>query len=361
MNLAMTFNLKRSAREAEAEFDTQETIDALAATLRALGHRVVPVDVSCSVVEMVHRLRRAAPDVVFNLAEGRRGAFREAFFPALFDELGLSHTGSSASVLALCLDKALANRVVAAAGVRVPHGRFVGTHAVLPELDALTLPVIVKPNFEGSSKGITQASVVEDRRDLHAVVVDLLARYPDGVLVEELASGMDVAVAWVEGLGVLAPIGYAYEPSGRHRILDRELKEGPSDRLRLEIPPSLGPPAQAAVVDAAARTFAALGVTGYGRADFRVTDHGEVCFLEMNPLPSLAPGDDELYAAAAFMGRTREDLLAAIVSAVSRPRARPSRTPSAPPGARAPHARSTRGGPDRPRASGARPRPGAGW
>ncbi len=46
MNLAMTFNLKRSAREEEAEFDTQETIDALAAVLRGLGHRVVPVDVS---------------------------------------------------------------------------------------------------------------------------------------------------------------------------------------------------------------------------------------------------------------------------------------------------------------------------
>ena len=361
MKLTLTFNLKRSAREEEAEFDTQETIDALAAILRALGHRVVPIDVSCSVVETVHRLRRAAPDVVFNLAEGRRGAFREAFFPALFDELGLAYTGSSASVLALCLDKALAKRVVHAAGVRVPEGRFVSTLAGLAELEALALPVIVKPNFEGSSKGITQASVVEERADLLSVVSDLLARYPDGVLVEELVAGMDVAVAWVDGLGVLTPIGYAYEPSGRHRILDRALKEGPADRVRLEIPPSLATAAQAAVVTAATRTFAALGVTGYGRADFRVTDRGEACFLEMNPLPSLAPGDEELYGAAAALGRTPGDLLGAIVSAVSRPPARPCRTPSAPPGARAPRARSTRGGPDRPRASGARTPPGAGW
>ncbi|HSO38624.1 MAG TPA: hypothetical protein VLT33_39110 [Labilithrix sp.] len=315
MNIALTFNLKRSACEAEAEFDTQDTIDALATILRSLGHDVVPVDVSCSVVETVHRLRRAAPDIVFNLAEGRRGAFREAFFPALFEELGLRYTGSSASVLAVCLDKALAKRVVRAAGVRVPKGRFV---RALAELDAMALPVIVKPNFEGSSKGITQASVVEDRRGLRGVVADVLGRYPEGVLVEELVAGVDVSVAWVDGLGVLAPIGYAYEPTGRHHILDLALKQGPPERVRVEIPPALGARARAAVVTAALRTFAALGVTGYGRADFRVSEGGEVCFLEMNPLPSLAPSDEELYAAAAFMGKTPEDLLGSIVTAVRR-------------------------------------------
>jgi D-alanine-D-alanine ligase len=313
MNLALTYNLKRSSREEEAEFDSAETIAALADILRALGHEVVPVDVSCSVVETVRRLRRAAPDLVFNLAEGRRGAFREGFFPALFDELGLRYTGSGPSVLALCLDKALANRVVRAAGVRVPEGWFVRDATQLP---AVSFPAIVKPNFEGSSKGITQASVVTDACGLHAAVADALARYPEGVLVEELVDGMDVSVAWVDGLGVLAPIGYVYEPTGRHAILDLALKQGPAEGVQVAIPPALDASVREELVVVASRAFAALGVSGYGRADFRVSARGEVCFLEMNPLPSLAPDDEELYAAAAFMGKSPADLLGSIVAAV---------------------------------------------
>src|SRR5258707_1360931 len=83
--------------------------------LASLGHVVTPVDVSCSIEALIRRLRRIAPDLVFNLAEGQRGRFREAFYPALFEQLGLPHTGSHASVLAVCLDKALAKRIVSAA------------------------------------------------------------------------------------------------------------------------------------------------------------------------------------------------------------------------------------------------------
>jgi D-alanine-D-alanine ligase-like ATP-grasp enzyme len=63
--------------------------------------------------------------------------------------------------------------------------------------------------------------------------------------------------------------------------------------------------------------FDALGVAGYGRADFRVTEDGHVFFLEMNPLPTLDPDDRELYAAAATRGTSPRDLLAAIVAAAT--------------------------------------------
>jgi D-alanine-D-alanine ligase-like ATP-grasp enzyme len=62
---------------------------------------------------------------------------------------------------------------------------------------------------------------------------------------------------------------------------------------------------------AAVRAFEALGIRGYGRADFRITPSGEVVFIELNPLPSLADG--ELFAAAAAMGAAPEALLACIV------------------------------------------------
>jgi D-alanine-D-alanine ligase-like ATP-grasp enzyme len=85
----------------------------------------------------------------------------------------------------------------------------------------------------------------------------------------------------------------------------------------VEIPARLPPAARANLARAAGATFEALGVTGYGRADFRVTPDGEAVFLEMNPLPSLtlATGHDELYAAAARLGKSPRDLLGHILSA----------------------------------------------
>ena len=250
MRLALTFNRKRGAREAEAEFDTLETITALAKLLASVGHHVTPVEVSGSIEVLVRTLRRISPDLVFNIAEGERGRFREAFYPALFEQLGLPHTGSDASVLAICLDKALAKQIVAAAGVAVPRGQLVRDCAAVGEA-SLAYPLIVKPNYEGSSKGITQASVVTDPRALHETVDRLLVRYPSGVLVEELIDGNDVSVAFVAGLGVLAPVRYLYEPSGPHRILDFELKHAPVNRVQLEVPARLGPDTMARLTTAA--------------------------------------------------------------------------------------------------------------
>src|SRR5688500_10486522 len=114
MRIALTYNEKRTACEAEAEFDSPETIHAIARMLASLGHVVTPVEVSGPVEDVVATLRRIAPDLVFNMAEGHHGTFREAFYPALFEHLGLAHTGSPASVLALCLDKWMAKKIVAA-------------------------------------------------------------------------------------------------------------------------------------------------------------------------------------------------------------------------------------------------------
>lgn len=310
MKIAITYNEKRSDAEHDAEFDSRDAIAAIAGLVAGLGHRVVALDVTGSIPRLAQALRRHAPDLVFNFAEGERGAFREAFYPALFEQLGLAHTGSSASALAVCLDKALAKRVVAAARVRVPRGRLVRT--ALEDLGELVPPLIVKPNLEGSSKGITPASIVTERVRLGEVVRAALVRYPAGVLVEELVPGADVAVGWVAGLGRLPPIAYRYADGA---IYDFALKHAHPERVQVEIPAALPPPVAARLDAAASRAFAALGVEGYGRADFRITPEGEVVFLEMNPLPSLtlATGHDELYVAAGVLGRTPRELVGAIL------------------------------------------------
>src|SRR5207249_6535081 len=184
MRIALTHNLRLTDSEDEAEFDTRETIESLSTALERLGHRVERIEVSGPASRTAARLEAYAPDLVFNTAEGRRGRFREAFYPALFDELGFPYTASDAWVLAVTLDKALTKLMLREHGVISPRGQFVEELADLKP-DQLRYPVIVKPNFEGSSKGITQDSVIEDKARLRAFVEKQLAKFPAGVIIEE--------------------------------------------------------------------------------------------------------------------------------------------------------------------------------
>ena len=309
MKIVVTYNEKRSLDERDAEFDTREAIATVARALGDLGHVAVPIDVTGSIPALVQLLAATAPELVLNFAEGERGAFREAFYPALFEQLGLATAGSSPSTLALCLDKALAKRVVAAAGVAVARGVLA---AVVADCAELRYPLIVKPNLEGSSKGITAASVVRSPARLHAALAAACARYPRGVLVEEFVAGIDVAVGWIASLGLLPSIHYAYAGE----VYDFALKHETPERVSIITPAVLPARTAADLATAASLAFAALGVTGYGRADFRITPAGGVVFLEMNPLPSLTlvAGHDELYAAAAVLGKSPSDVLAAIIA-----------------------------------------------
>jgi D-alanine--D-alanine ligase len=325
LRIAFSHNLQLSASEEEAEFDTPATVSALAAALERLGHRVEKIEVSGPPSRAVSWLEAYTPDLVFNTAEGRRGRFREAFYPALFEELGFPYTGSDPYTLALTLDKQLTKLMVQQHGVRTPAWVFLESVGQLaePEVAALRYPLIVKPNYEGSSKGITQESVVETRAAFEALVAAQLAKYPAGVLAEEFIVGRDVTVPFLQGIsnengGVLAPVEYVVDPKqrGRYAIYDFALKTLHSDAVTVKAPADLSR-AQVTELMAAARTvFRVTDCRDLGRIDFRLGDDGLIYFLEINALPSLEPGAG-IYAAAALEGLHFDGTLEAVINSAA--------------------------------------------
>src|SRR3954467_2140843 len=126
MRIAFTHNLQTAHAEEQAEFDREETVDAIAQALRGLGHEVARVNVGgASASDLVRRLEELAPDLIFNTAEGTHGRFREAFYPGLFEQLGIPFTGSDAYVCALTLDKQLSKMLGSHHGVPTPKWLFV--------------------------------------------------------------------------------------------------------------------------------------------------------------------------------------------------------------------------------------------
>src|SRR4029453_9815514 len=222
MRIAFTHNLRLSDSEDEAEFDSAETVDAIAAGLRAGGHEVEKIEVTGPASRLAERIESFTPDLIFNTAEGRRGRAREAFYPALFEELGFPYTGSDAYTLTVTLDKWMTKLILEAPGIDTPRAKLVvrGDLKGMRHVGVLglTFPVIVKPNYEGSAKGIGDDAVARDARALTEMLPRALRKYPTGVLVEEFIPGSDVTVPFVEGLGddgILLPVDYLAAPAAR--------------------------------------------------------------------------------------------------------------------------------------------------
>lgn len=325
MRIALTYNLRLSDSEEEAEFDTQETVNTLAGAIERLGHRLERFEVSGPASRTVARLEAYSPDLIFNTAEGRRGRFREAFYPALFDELGFAYTGSDAYALALTLDKQLTKLILSKHGIRTPGWQYVEK---LSELQAenLRFPVIVKPNFEGSSKGITQDSIAETLEQVREKVAKALEKYPAGVLVEEYISGRDLTVPFLAAVdndydGVLAPVEYVIDPEAsqgrKYAIYDYELKTRREKSVSVRAPANIPAKMSEDVRTMAQKILQVLDCRDLGRLDFRVSDAGVPYFLEINALPSLEPGAG-IYAAAELEGLHLDGVINSIIQSAGK-------------------------------------------
>ena len=295
MRIAFTYSLKTAATEDQAEYDTPETVSMIEAALRRLGHEVLLIEASGTVAELVAELERSRPDLIFNTAEAGTGRAREAFYPSLFQRLGIPYTGSDAYACTVTLDKHLTKMLVATHGVRVPGWIFARSMNDLAGCD-LRFPIIVKPNFEGSSMGITADSVVEDMATLELRTSEALARFRDGVMVEEYITGRDIVVPYLELVspetgGILEPAEYVYPASDRRfTIFELEMKMRGFSDVKVHVPATLSAEQRAEAMRSSRTCVEVLGVRDLGRMDYRIDESGTLYFLEMNALPSLEPG-----------------------------------------------------------------------
>jgi D-alanine-D-alanine ligase len=147
-------------------------------------------------------------------------------------------------------------------------------------------PHIVKPAWEGSSKGIRGKCIVDTHEELTRAIAE---RHDQGqpLLVEEFIAGEELTVGVVGNsdprvIGVLRVVPLRDEP---RFVYSLEVKRDYEARVRYESPP---PGAMPAVEEAALLAYRALGCRDVARIDFRLRD-GVPYFLEANPLPGLDP------------------------------------------------------------------------
>jgi len=332
MRIGLAFDLKPDGPapadapdDLHEEFDSPATVAAVAAVIRSLGHEAVELGGGRAFLEAV---LKAPPDLVFNFAEGTGvSRSREARVPAVCEMLGIPYTGSDPLALAVALDKDMCRRVAEAAGVTVPKGitlsfpagDYDGDFAEFPPLlleSGLRLPILAKPVFEGSSKGIRARCLIETPEAFGPTVASLWSDYRQTVLVEEFIQGEEVTVGLVgnDPPDVLGVMSIRMKQPVENFVYSLEVKR---DFLRLidyEVPAKLAPDTMREVIAAALTMWDALGCRDVARLDFRIRGD-EVYFLEINPLPGLNPESSDLVIMANLLGLTYEELVTKIVTA----------------------------------------------
>jgi D-alanine-D-alanine ligase len=302
-----------------AECDSDETIAAVEQVLQE-RHQVFRIEAD---EKAYARLKRLRPQLVFNIAERLYGPNRESHIPTVCEMLDIPYTGSDPLTLGVCLDKSRAKEILSYYRIANPAFWIVEAPGVLPS--NLKLPAIVKPLFEGSSKGIKDNSLVRTAGELYERVEDVVAVYKQPAIVERFLSGREFTVGVLGNyphheILPIVEIDHSQLPDGAAPIYSYEAKwiwDTPDKPLEIfRCPAELSPELKRKVETVVTRTCAVLRIRDWCRIDVRLDEKGEPNILEVNPLPGILPNPEDnscLPKAARTAGYSYSDLIHRVV------------------------------------------------
>jgi D-alanine-D-alanine ligase len=308
-----------------AEYDSTETVQALEDALLAGGHQVILLEADETLPDTV---RRAAPDICFNIAEGLQGDARESQVPALLEMLGIPYTGSGVLSHALSLDKAATKRIWRDVGL--PTAPFQVFRRGDERLDRqLSFPLFVKPVHEGTGMGINGHSIVFNAAELRRQARWVIQTYRQPALVESYLPGREFTVGLIGN--TLSPRerrwNDLYDQRGFHLfpVLEIDANVGAGQGLYNAASKSHNPDEEGAplylcpaeIPDALEAELKQMGVAAFeaidaldlGRVDFRLASDGRPYLLEINTLPGLNPTVSDLCIMARAEGMDYTDLI----------------------------------------------------
>ncbi len=318
LRVGLTYNLKKGIKsdvvDNEAEYDNIETVLAIKSALEA-GNCCVELFEATE--ELPAKLTKSPVDIVFNIAEGSQGRGREAQVPAILNFMRIPFTGSDETTLCIALDKALAKRILATYHIRTPRYRVISKDQQKWS-GGFTFPAIVKPNAEGSSKGISDVAVVFDMRELRSLVSQNISLYKQDMLVEEYIHGREFTVGVVGNgseLLVFSPMEIRYlDQKNEYNIYSYTVKQNYKKLIRYECPAVISPEIEAEIMHTARKVYDILACRDFARMDFRLSPDGKLYFIEINPLPGLAPGYSDFPMIAEFCGMDYASLVQRLLS-----------------------------------------------
>ena len=246
---------------------------AISAACKELGHDVIDLDPEFDIKLLVPDLLTV--DLVFNGLHGGDG--ENGVIPGFLQSLGVKYTGSTTEASAICMDKRISKALVHRKDLLTPNWVSLANNDPLPSVGDMVFPVVIKPNDQGSTIGLT---VVKDESELD-VAIELARQFANVVLIEEFIAGKEITVTVIGNKAY--PI---VEIVPSHELYDYECKynKGMSEYI---VPAELSDSLERSISEDALKIYKTIGCRHYARVDFRLNESGEHYLLEINTLPGM--------------------------------------------------------------------------
>lgn len=314
MKIGLTYDLRSwyldrgYSMEDTAEFDKQDTVDAIDGALRKMGFDTEPVGNCFQLIEALSAGKKW--DLVFNIAEGLYGDGRESVVPAILDQYRIPYVFSGPVIMGISLNKHLTRLIVSAAGVPVSPGMLI-SNMQEAENCKLEYPLFIKPVSEGTGKGITEKSLVKTREELLERAAYLLGRFNQPALVEEYLPGREFTVGITGSGDDACAIGGMEIECMDNLPYSVEFKENYQTFCKYTpLPGSFADECKSVALN----VWKALGAVDAGRVDVKADRNGRICFIEVNPLAGLHPVHSDLPILSRMAGIEYQQLIEKIVN-----------------------------------------------
>ncbi|MCB5230359.1 MAG: hypothetical protein WCX83_01055 [Candidatus Cloacimonas sp.] len=320
MKIGLTYDLRDDylkegfTEEETLEMDSVTTVEALADTIISLGYEVEKIGNIKSLIKLI--ANGARWDLVFNIAEGVYGMGRESQIPAILDAYQIPYTFSDTVVLAVSIQKALTKRIVSDIGVVTSP--FVSVKSI-DDISKVKLPfpLFAKPIAEGTSRGISNKSIINNKTELKEVCLELLHKFNQPVLVEHYLPGREFTVG-VLGTGINSKVISAMEiivkPHSDVEVYGFEAKENCEDFIEYRLVDSN---LLESLSKMALTVHKGLNCRDASRIDVKEDEYGELHFLEINPLAGLHPTHSDLPIMCSMVGVSYLELINRIIESAS--------------------------------------------
>lgn len=290
MRIGLTYDLRSDylkegyTEEETAEFDKESTVEAIERELHFLGHSTERIGHIRNLTQQLVEGKRW--DLVFNISEGMHGIGREAQVPAILDAYSVPYTFSDPLVLALTLHKGMTKHVVRDCGIPTPDFIILESEKDLKNVN-LPYPLFVKPNAEGSGKGITHKSKVNNPEELKATCAEAWKNGNIPLLVETYLPGREFTVG-ILGTGEesfsVGAMEVLFRSTAKESVYSYDMKTNYEQYIDYVLP-------EAEILSAcctmALNAWRVLGCRDGGRIDMRMDASGIPNFIEVNPLAGL--------------------------------------------------------------------------
>jgi len=269
-------------------------------TLREMGHEVRPVGVKSELGVIREAIEEHKPHVTFNLLEEFDG------YP-LFDQHVVSYleltrqryTGCNPRGMTLARDKALTKKILTYHRIHVPRFAVFPINRSVKRPSRLRFPLFVKSLSDEGSVGIAQASVVRDDEKLKERVDFIHRQNVTPAIAEEYIEGREIYVGVIgnQRLQSYTPweLVMTNLPEGASNIATGKAKWDVAYQKKIGLitrAAKLESPVKAEFDRLSKRIYRILGLSGYARIDYRVTEDGRIYVLEVNPNPQIAHQED---------------------------------------------------------------------